>query len=61
MLAHGIYDAIQFSAQINPVIEAASSLLLLWFCYKVHTVAHQRVLWLMNADNSATPPRIDNL
>lgn len=61
MLAHGIYDAIQFSAQINPVIEAASSLLLLWFCYKVHTVAHQRVLWLMNADNGATPSRIDNL
>ena len=43
------------------MIEAASSLLLLWFCYKVQTVAHQRVLWLMNADNSATPPRIDNL
>lgn len=50
VMAHGIYDAIAFSGQVNPYIGGLSSFALIWFCTKMHKVAKTKVLALIDKD-----------
>lgn len=50
VMAHGIYDAIVFSGQVNPYIGGLSSFALIWFCIKMHEVAKMKVLALIDKD-----------
>ena len=51
ILAHGIYDAIAMSGMLNPYIEGISFFVLIYFCVKMHKVARNKVLALVEKDN----------
>lgn len=47
ILAHGTYDAIAMSGMLNPYIEGISFFVLIYFCVKMHKVARNKVLALV--------------
>lgn len=49
--AHGTYDAIAMSGMLNPYIEGISFFVLIYFCIKMHKVARNKVLALVEKDN----------
>ncbi len=51
ILAHGTYDAIAMSGMLNPYIEGISFFVLIYFCVKMHKVARNKVLALVEKDN----------
>lgn len=50
VIAHGIYDAIVFCGQVNPYIGGASFFVLIWFCVKMHKIAKNKVITLIDKD-----------
>ncbi len=43
ILAHGIYDAIAMSGEVSPELGGISSILLIFFCIKMHKFAHRKM------------------
>ena len=43
VLAHGVYDAIAMSGQVDPIAGSVSSLVLIWFCIKLQKYAHRKI------------------
>ena len=50
VVAHGIYDALAMSGQVDPYIGGLSFFVLIWFCIKMHKVAKTKVLALIEKD-----------
>ena len=50
ILAHGTYDALAMSGMVNPYIGGLCSLVLIYFCVKMHRVAKSKVLALLQTD-----------
>ena len=48
--AHGVYDALAMSGLVNPYIGGISFLVLIWFCVKMHKVAKQKIIALIEND-----------
>lgn len=51
-MAHGIYDAIAMSGEVNPVVGGISAYLLIYFCIKMHKFAKQKMLAQIERDES---------
>ena len=51
VLAHGIYDSIVMSFQVNTYIAVVSLPLLIWFCMKMQKLAKKRIVAMIEADN----------
>ena len=52
MLAHGAYDAIAMSGMVHPYIEGVSFFVLVYFCVKMHKVAKNKVIALVEKDQN---------
>ncbi len=50
VLAHGIYDTLAMSGQVNPLLGAISFFFLIYFCIKMQRFCQQRVVELMGMD-----------
>ena len=50
--AHGVYDAIAFSGIVSPYLGGLSTIVLIYFCVKMHKFAKSKVLALVERDNS---------
>lgn len=50
VLVHGIYDAIALAGAVSPYIASLSSFILIWFCVKMHRVAKEKVVALVEND-----------
>ena len=51
VLAHGTYDALAMSGIVSPVIGGLSFFVLIYFCVKMHKVAKEKVLALVEKGN----------
>jgi len=47
VMAHGVYDALALSGQVNPVIGGIAFIVLIYFCIKMHKVAQGKLLSLV--------------
>ena len=54
VLAHGAYDALAMSGAVNPYIGSFAFFVLIYFCVKMQKVARQKVLALIEQDDSIT-------
>ena len=52
VVAHGIYDALAMSSMVNEYIGGVCSLVLIYFCVKMHKVARAKVLVLLHHDET---------
>ena len=52
VLAHGVYDSLAMSGLVNPYIGGVSFFVLIWFCIKMHKVAHTKVLAQIERDKT---------
>lgn len=52
VVAHGIYDALAMSSMVNEYIGGVCSLVLIYFCVKMHKVARTKVLALLHHDET---------
>jgi hypothetical protein len=52
VVAHGIYDALAMSSMVNEYIGGVCSLVLIYFCVKMHKVALAKVLVLLHHDET---------
>jgi len=43
VLAHGVYDAIAMSGQVDPIAGALSTIVLIYFCVKLHKYAKRKI------------------
>jgi RsiW-degrading membrane proteinase PrsW (M82 family) len=43
VLAHGVYDAIAMSGQVDPIAGALSTIVLVWFCIKLQKYAKRKI------------------
>ena len=50
VVAHGVYDAIAFSSTVNPYVGGISTVVLIYFCIKMHKSAKSKVLALIERD-----------
>ena len=50
VLAHGIYDALALSGNVNPYIGGLCFFVLIWFCIKMHKMASKKVVALIKKD-----------
>lgn len=50
VFAHGVYDALAMSGLVNPYVGGISFFVLIYFCIKMHKVAHSKVLALLHQD-----------
>ena len=50
VLAHGIYDTLAFSGQVDELIGAIGMLVLIYFCIKMHKLARRKVLAMIEKD-----------
>ena len=48
-MAHGVYDAIAMSGQVDPVAGGLSSIVLIWFCIKLQKYARRKIAELAAA------------
>jgi RsiW-degrading membrane proteinase PrsW (M82 family) len=53
VLGHGIYDTIALSSIISPVVGGVATILLVYFCIKVHQFAHKKVLAQIQKDQES--------
>lgn len=55
VLAHGIYDAIAMSGTVNAIAGGLSTIIIIYFCIKMHKVAHKKITAHIqrDADNKA--------
>ena len=52
ILAHGIYDAIVMSAEVNEYVTGIAFLVLIFFCIKMHKRAYRKVVALIEKDKN---------
>lgn len=52
VVAHGIYDALAMSSMVNEYIGGVCSLVLIYFCVRMHKVARSKVLALLHHDET---------
>ena len=52
VVAHGVYDAIAMSGMINQYIGGLSFFVLIYFCIKMHKVAKNKVIALVEKDQN---------
>jgi len=50
VVAHGIYDALCMSGMVSPVVGGLSTIVLLYFCVKMHKYASKKVLAQIKRD-----------
>ena len=50
ILAHGIYDSIAMLSEVSPEFGAFSTSLLIYFCIKMHKIAHRKMMIQINKD-----------
>ena len=50
VLAHGVYDAIAMSGQVDPIAGAISFVVLIWFCIKLQKYARRKINELAQQD-----------
>ena len=48
--AHGVYDALAMSGLVNPYIGGLSFFVLIWFCVKMHKVAKEKIVAVIEKD-----------
>lgn len=48
--AHGFYDALAMSGQVDPVIGSVAFIALVWFCVKMHKLANRKVMAQLRKD-----------
>jgi len=52
ILAHGIYDSIAMSGQVNPYIGAISFFVLIYFCIRMHRFSYKRMIAQIQRDRN---------
>ena len=52
VVAHGVYDALAFSSTVNPYVGGISTVVLIYFCIKMHKSAKSKVLALIERDSN---------
>ena len=52
VVAHGVYDALALSSTVNPYLGGISSIVLIYFCIKMHKSAKSKVLALIERDSN---------
>jgi hypothetical protein len=50
VVAHGIYDAIAMSGQVNPIVGGISGYVLIFFCIRMHKFARRKMLAQIERD-----------
>ena len=50
VVAHGVYDALAMSGLVNEYVGGISFFVLIFFCIKMHKVAHKKVLAMLEKD-----------
>ena len=50
VVAHGVYDALALSSTVNPYVGGISTVVLIYFCIKMHKSAKSKVLALIERD-----------
>ena len=60
VMAHGIYDALAMSGQANPIVGGVAFIVLIYFCIRLHKVAQQRILTLIEKDRQIEPESEQN-
>lgn len=53
VLAHGIYDAIALGGIVNPYIGSVSTLVLIYFCVKMHKFARTKIVAQIERDRNS--------
>lgn len=51
VLAHGVYDALALSGTVNSYFGGISSLILIYFCIKMHKFARKKIMAQIQKDN----------
>lgn len=54
VLAHGVYDALALSGTVNPYIGGLSTIVLIYFCVKMHKFAKTKVMAQIKRDERET-------
>ena len=52
VVAHGVYDALALSSTVNPYVGGISTIVLIYFCIKMHKSAKSKVLALIERDTN---------
>ena len=52
VIAHGIYDTIAFSIDIQPALGGVLYIVLIWFCFRLHKICLQRIREHVQRDNA---------
>lgn len=52
VVAHGVYDALALSSTVNPYVGGISTVVLIYFCIKMHKSAKSKVLALIERDSN---------
>ena len=50
VIAHGLYDSLAMSSQVDPYIGGLCFFILIWFCIKMHKSARNKILTLIEKD-----------
>ena len=53
VMAHGIYDALALSGQVNPLIGGIAFIVLIYFCIKMHKFAQGKLLDMIERDQKS--------
>ena len=53
VLAHGIYDAIALGGVVNPYVGSISTLVLIFFCVKMHKFARNKIMAQIERDKNS--------
>lgn len=53
VMAHGVYDALVLSAQVNPLIGGIAFFVLIYFCIKMHKFAQGKLLDMIERDQKS--------
>lgn len=53
VMAHGIYDALALSGQVNPLIGGIAFIVLIYFCVKMHKFAQGKLLDMIERDQKS--------
>ena len=54
VVAHGVYDALAMSGLVNEYVGGISFFVLIFFCIKMHKVAHKKVLAMLEKDEEVS-------
>lgn len=53
VVAHGIYDALIMSGNVDPTLGGIGTIVLIWFCVKMHKKAKAKIVELIEKDNNS--------